>query len=316
MNKRFKLRDLTVDRIALARQGINQHAHILVAKADEDCEDEKDDEKNPFASMKKKKDAKKMMEKSVNDILASITTGLVDAEVLKDSATTEDFRDILPTETLNSLETVIKSVLNAASTGEQMSIQEHMDNLPEEVVDYVADLETQVASLTKSLEEAQKPAEEEVDPIAKAVAELPEEAKAILKANEARLLKAEADLEAFRVEKATAEWVAKARALDGAIEDPEAFGTTLREIADLKPELADAVEKALKTASDRVAAGNLFKEVGHTGAGPSDTESRVAAIAKALRDADPKLSQAAALAKAWTDNPDLYDQHTAEMRNR
>lgn len=290
---KFKLRDLSVNRIALARQGINQHAHILVAKAEEDG----------------------TVEKSVNDILSTIATGLIDAEVLKDSATTEDFRDILPPETLNSLETVIKSVLNAASTGEQMSIQEHMDNLPEEVVDYVADLETQVATLTKSLEEAQAP-EPEVDPVAKAVSELPEEAKAILKANETRLAKAEADLETFRVEKATATWVAKARALDGAIEDPEAFGATLREIADLKPELADAVEKALKTASDRVAAGNLFKEVGHTGGSATDTDSRIAAAAKVLRDADPKLSQAAALAKAWTDNPDLYDQHTAEMRNR
>lgn len=197
-----------------------------------------------------------------------------------------------------------------------MDIQELVDKLPEEVVTYVADLETQVETLTKSLEEAQKPAEPAEDPIAKAVAELPEEAKAILKANEDRLAKAEADLETFRVEKATAVWVAKARALDGAIEDPEAFGATLREIADLKPELADAVEKALKTASDRVAAGNLFKEVGHTGAVETDIESRISTIAKALREADPKLSPAAATAKAWTDNPDLYDQHTAEMRNR
>lgn len=291
----FKLRNLKVSRIALAGGGINPHAHILLAKSEEE-------------------DA--AIEKSVNTVLDSIASGLKDAEILKDSATTEDFRDILPPETLNSISTVIKSALSATSTGEQMDIQELVDTLPEEVVTYVSDLETQVATLTKSLEEAQKPAEPVIDPLAKAVADLPEEAKAILKANETRLAKAEADLETFRVEKATATWVAKARALDGAIEDPEAFGATLREIADLKPELADAVEKALKTASDRVAAGNLFKEVGHTGAGASDTETRIAAVAKALRDADPKLSPAAATAKAWTENPDLYDQHTAEMRNR
>lgn len=297
MTSRYKLRELTVKRIALARKGINQHAHILVTKAEDE------------------EDAKKSMEKSVTDILSTVATGLIDAEVLKDSMTTDDFRDILPPETLTSLETVIKSALSATSTGEQMSIQEHMDNLPEEVVDYVADLETQVATLTKSLEEAAKPAEEEVDPVAKAVAELPEEAKAILKANETRLAKAEADLETFRVEKATAVWVAKARAFDGAIEDPEALGATLREIADLKPELADAVEKALATAAERISKGNLFKEVGHAG-DASEPATRISAIAKALREADPKLSQAASESLAWKNNPDLYDQHAAEMRSR
>lgn len=298
MTSRYKLRELTVKRIALARQGINQHAHILVTKA-------KDEE-----------EAKESIEKSVTDILSSVATGLIDAEVLKDSMTTDDFRDILPPETLTSLETVIKSALSATSTGEQMSIQEHMDNLPEEVVDYVADLETQVATLTKSLEEAAaKPAEEEKDPVAKTLADLPEEAQEIFKANAARLEKAEKELETLRVAKATETWVAKARAFDGAIEDPEALGATLREIADLKPELADAVESALKTAADRVSKGNLFKEVGHAG-DASEPATRISAIAKSLRDADPKLSQAAAESLAWKNNPDLYDQHVAEVRSR
>lgn len=197
-----------------------------------------------------------------------------------------------------------------------MSIQEHMDNLPDEVVDYVADLETQVATLTKSLEEAAKPAEDEkADPVAKTLADLSPEAQEIFKANATRLEKAEKELEALRVAKATETWVAKARALDGAIEDPEAFGTTLREIADLKPELADAVEKALATAAERVAKGNLFKEVGHAG-NASEPAARIAAIAKSLREADPKLSPAAAEALAWKNNPDLYDQHVAEVRSR
>jgi hypothetical protein len=293
-NKRFKLRDLAVSRIAIARQGINPAAHILVAKA----EDEE-------------------IAKAATAILDAITAGLKDAEVLKDTATTEDFRDILPNDTLTSLETVIKSALSATSIGEQMDIQEHIDNLPEEVVTYVADLETQVETLTKSLEEAQKPAEEtpEVDPVAKAIAELPAEAQEILKSTTARLEKAEKELEATRLEKATATWVSKARAFDGAIEDPEAVGATLRDIAEYKPELAESVEKVLRTAADRIAKGVLFGELGHVSK-ETDTESRIAAVAKAAREANPKLSQAEAMADAWLANPDLYDQHEAERKNR
>jgi hypothetical protein len=314
MTKRSKLRDLTISRIAIARQGINPHAHILVAKAEDDCDDE--DEKNPFTSAKKKKEMKDKMEKATLSILDTIATGLKDAEVLKHSATTEDFRDILPSETLTSLETVIKSALSATSLGEQMSIQEHIDSLPEEVVTYVADLETQVATLTKSLEEAAKPAEPEVDPVAKAIAELPAEAQEILKSTTARLEKAEKELAASRIAKATEVWVAKAAAFKEAVEDTNALGNALREVADIKPELADTIEKAFATAAERVAKGNLFKEVGYTGPAATDAEARVEVIAKSLREVNPKLTEAAALAQAWTENPELYNQYVTEQRQK
>ena len=187
--------------------------------------------------------------------------------------------------------------------------------VPDEVLDYIEDLETRVEQAETVAKAAKKDADPEVDPIEKALAELPDEVAGLVKDQKERLEKAEQALEASRIAKANEQWVAKARSVDGLIDNPEEFGSQLREVAEIDSDLADNLVKILETANARLSKADLYKELGR-GAGPTpnSAEERIAHIAKSLREADPKLTPEQAEAEAWERNPELYDQHVAERR--
>lgn len=317
---RFKLRNLAVNRVSLVDQGANQFSRILLAKNKGKSEEEKPEEETDDKKKKKKSlppFMQEKMSKSLDETITNFHAGLVDAGVLKEESTPSDLRDILPAETLSSIESVLKSALSAEpTTGDEMDLEALVDQLPEEVVDYVTDLETKVKDLTKRLEDAEKPApeDEETDPVAKALATLPAEAVELFKAQSDRLAVAEKELAESKIAKANETWIAKARAFDGVVEKPEEFGVILREVADIKPELAASIETALKVAAERVTKGDLFKELGHGTAPASDIESKVEQLAKSFIEADAKLSPSAARAKVWQESPELYDEYLQEQR--
>lgn len=190
--------------------------------------------------------------------------------------------------------------------------------VPDEVLDYIEELETRVEKAEEAAATAE-PANDDtdVDPIEKALSELPDELADLVKGQKERLEKAEEALEAQRIAKANEEWVAKARAVDGLIDNAEEFGSQLREVAEINSDLADTLVKVLETANERFSKADLYKELG-AGASPvtGSAEEKVQAIAKSLREADPKLSQEQAETEAWERNPELYDQHVAEQRER
>lgn len=81
----------------------------------------------------------------------------------------------------------------------------------------------------------------------------------------------------------------------------------------LTAEQVAKVETVLRASSEAMKASELLKEKGATGSGNgSDAMAKAEGLAKALREADPKLSHAQAMAKAWSDNPDLYKQYQDE----
>jgi hypothetical protein len=197
------------------------------------------------------------------------------------------------------------------------------EQIPEEVLTYVETLEGDLKKaeadyeeLQKSIDEKQDPSDnkgEVTDPIEKALAESPEDVKAIFKAQQDRLEAAETELQEQREARANATWIGKVAAFDGVIDNPDEFGPELRKVADVDPELAESIATALQTATERSSQAALFSEVGKGMAlSETDAQSKVESIAKSLQEADPQLSEAEARAEAWKRNPELYDQYVAE----
>lgn len=188
--------------------------------------------------------------------------------------------------------------------------------LPDEIVDYIGDLQDNVEELTKRLEEVEYVEDDgEYDPIAKALGEMDEEAASILQEKLEKLDALEATVIENEIEKADNEYIAKARAFDG-LGDPNEIGPALRRLSEVSPEDAAVVEKALTAAAEQTRTSDLYEELGHAIAKVGSAEDQIVQIAKAAQNADPSLSEEEARAKAWEENPELYEEHAREMAER
>lgn len=183
--------------------------------------------------------------------------------------------------------------------------------VPDEVLEYIEALEGRVEELT-AVEKAAAPAP--TDDIEKALTELPEGLADLFKAQKAELEETRQALEAERVAKAEAEWVEKAAALEGVIDNTEEFGAKLRALSEVDSELADSIVSALSAASERVAKADLFVEKGHRGGAPTSAEEKIEQIAKSLVEANPAKTLETARSEAWESNPELYDEYTNEKQ--
>jgi Putative phage serine protease XkdF len=77
----------------------------------------------------------------------------------------------------------------------------------------------------------------------------------------------------------------------------------------------DALRKSMASASAMVKQSGLLKELGSSAAGGAvSAEEEIKTIAKGLRQKDPTLNEAAAIAKAVDQNPELYARSRAEAR--
>lgn len=267
---------------------------------------------------KPKVDPTQAMAKRVDDTLELVTKGLVSAGVFTEDATARDLRDMLPTEVVTKLTNIVSARKSADATPQEASmnpdeLQALVDELPDEIVDYIGELEDRASEAETALAKAL--GEDEVDPIAKALSELPDEVAAIVKSQQDRLTQAEQELQAERIAKANETFVTKARAFDGVIDKPEEFGPVLRQFAETNPEAAEALENHLRAASQRVTKSALFSEFGHE-ATDSEVTSQVEAIAKSYQEANPNLSLEEARGMAWEQNPSLYEQYRAEKQTR
>lgn len=195
-----------------------------------------------------------------------------------------------------------------------MDIEALVNDLPDEIIDYIGGLQEQTESLQKRLDEIEAETEEDLDPIEKALSEAPAEFVELWKADRTRLEQLEKETERARIAKADATWTDKARAFDGIVKAEE-FGPTLRRVAEYLPEDAEAITKALTAAAEQHRTADIFKELGTSASGTTDSETQIEAIAKSFQEADPKMGDDEARALAWERNPELYNQYVAERRS-
>jgi hypothetical protein len=189
-----------------------------------------------------------------------------------------------------------------------------VEQVPDEILDYIEDLETRVEKAEAFIASLDDPASEPTD-IEKALTELPPAMAEFVKSQSERLAEAEKALEAERLAKANAEWTQKLRSIDGLVDNPGDLGSKLQKVAEGDPELADSILSTLQAANARLAKSDLFAELGHGVPAGTDTAlGKVQAIAKAITEAHPTKTAAEAEAEAWEANPDLYDQYVAERR--
>lgn len=198
-----------------------------------------------------------------------------------------------------------------------------VNELPDEIVEYIAELQEETTQLRKRLEEVEvnkadeADEEDDRDAIEKAFDALPEELQAIIVEKFDRLAELEAEQAEEAIAKRDAEFVAKARAFDG-LGDPDELGPALRRLADESPEDAELIEKALSAAAAQTEeTQTIYDEIGHAvnKSADSDTVGKVEAIAKSYQEANPALSDEDAMAQAWEHNPELYDEYVLEQRN-
>ena len=276
---------------------------------DGESEDMPEDEA-PDDEMDDEEDKKKKLEKNLMDTLEAVTKGLIETDVFVDDATASDLRDMLPGETLSSIEEVLKSAGSAEPVGEAgMSEPSAVSATDlEELIEYVEKLEADIVDLEKRLVEPPEDAD-----IAKALGELPADVADIVKADRAALIEARENLAKADIEKADREYVTKMNALPGIVDAPETFGPVLRQVAAFDADLAKAIEAVLVTANERITKGDLFTEAGNVGRiVGGDAMEKATNIAKSMVEASPGLSLEEARSRVWETNPDLYAEYSAE----
>lgn len=206
------------------------------------------------------------------------------------------------------------------------------DDLPDEVVAYIEALEEEVTeneSVIKTYEalvlkdddfdddgedededEDDYEDDGEIDAIVKSNPALADYIAKMERTNaeyEERIAKAERTAEAERSERLRRDYVAKAAGLPAINATADELGLLLKELNDLSPKHAEKVEKLLAAANEQIAKSDLFREVGRAGTGVTVSAS-VEGAAKAIQKAYPNMTYEQAIAKAYDDNPALYEE--------
>lgn len=117
------------------------------------------------------------------------------------------------------------------------------------------------------------------------------------------------ELDEERETRRAAERVAKAETFTHVPLAKEKLVGVLKALEALPEADRQEIEGLLDTVQKAVAQGELFKVLGRDGPAPDSAEGKLSAIAKALKEADPKLTDEQAMARALEANPELYGQY-------
>lgn len=200
-------------------------------------------------------------------------------------------------------------------------------DLDPEVVAYIDALEAEVDTLSEAAEvtksEIEKKDQEIADlksTVAKSAPLDPEAAekemlakadpalRAIIEKNQKAAEEAQAIAKAERDARLEREFIAKAEALPMLTEDKTTLAGVLRRAAEsLSAEDQTVLNTVLKAANEQIAKSNLFSTMGNGGAETTISKS-VEAKAEEIRKADPTLTREQAIAKAYEDDPSLFQQ--------
>lgn len=229
------------------------------------------------------------------------------------AAPEENRRPVVKIERPKSREDVGKSSTLTPSNSPEGRMTEEIskDDLPQEVVDYIEALEGTIDSLMEGDDDGDDgvdvgKSDPDVDEILKANPALQE----IVKAANERAEAAEAIAKAERAERVRRDMISKADSLVMISDNKEDLATLLGALYEKAPEEAEQVEKLFRAADEQIRKSDLFKEIGKSSVGTST--SSVEGIAAELRKSDPTLSVEASIAKAYEQNPSLYDQALKE----
>ena len=212
----------------------------------------------------------------------------------------------------------------------------NMDGLPDDVVEYITDLEKAVGDAADLLDgdldddpkgddtkdDDPKPKAEDdpkeddkVDEPEPALAKLAKADPAVaelIKSNEkmkSDLEKAQQDIEKERSVREIGEYVSKAKdEFKNINKSPADLGLMLFNLHKADAKLANDVTEVLKAADAQLDAASIFGELGKSGANTTVSGS-VEAKAAELRKANPELTEEQAIAQAYADDDTLYNAH-------
>jgi len=188
------------------------------------------------------------------------------------------------------------------------------DDEVDSMLNYIEALESANESLMAKLDEAEDFSDEDdnsellksADP---AIVEL-------FKAAESRAAVAEEIAKAERENRLQREFIEKAAAYDNLPVESGTFGIVLKDAAEsMNADTYDALTTVLSAANEAIAQGGLMNEIGITKS--FDAESgmgRIEQVASVLQAENADLTREAAIAKAVTDDPSLYDIYNEERR--
>lgn len=187
------------------------------------------------------------------------------------------------------------------------------DDEHESMLNYIEALESANESLMAKLDETDEHSYSEHSDILKgadpAVVEL-------FKAAEERAAVAEEIAKAERENRLHREFIEKAAAYDNLPVESGTFGIVLKDAAEnMDADTYDALTTVLSAANEAIAQGGLMNEIGVTKS--FDAESgmgRIEQVASVLQAENADLTREAAIAKAVTDDPALYDIYNEERR--
>jgi hypothetical protein len=183
----------------------------------------------------------------------------------------------------------------------------------ESMLNYIEALESANESLIGKLEESEEGQVSEYDHILKGA---DPEIVELFKAAEERAAVAEEIAKAERENRLQREFIEKAATYDSLPVESGTFGIVLKDAAEsMDADTYDALTTVLAAANEAISQGGLLNEIGVTKS--FDAESgmgRIEQVASVLQAENADLTREAAIAKAVTDDPSLYDIYNEERR--
>ena len=187
------------------------------------------------------------------------------------------------------------------------------DDEVESMLNYIEALESANESLMAKLDEAEEEYVDDDNEILKgadpAIVEL-------FKAAEDRAAVAEEIAKAERENRLQREFIEKAATYDSLPVETATFGIVLKDASEsMDADTYDALTTVLAAANEAISQGGLMSEIGVTKSFDAGSGmGRIEQVASVLQAENTDLTREAAIAKAVTDDPSLYDIYNEERR--
>jgi hypothetical protein len=309
MPKKFALSKMELDEISLCPSGDNPPAKVVIAKADPSLSISK--KKNPGAN---KPHEYVNEDEEKNGATKCDQCGMAENAPMHQAARKgglkKAFGDWLDSISKHggegkSNETQVDSdtVEIDSDPDREETVPEKIkkDDLPDEVVDYIEALETEVEELQKAVD-GDEPDDED-DLIEKADPEV----RALIEKAQQRAEAAEAIAKAERDARIEREMLAKAQKLVHVNDNTDELAKTLKSLHEANPELAEGIEKMLTAANEQIAKSGIFSEIG-LGGGDTTISKAIESRVQEIQKANPNLTREQAETQAYEENPEMYDE--------
>ena len=187
------------------------------------------------------------------------------------------------------------------------------DEEVESMLNYIEALESANETLMAKLDEAGEESFEEYYHILKGA---DPEIVELFKAAEERAAVAEEIAKAERENRLQREFIEKAATYDSLPVETATFGIVLKDASEsMDADTYDALTTVLAAANEAISQGGLMSEIGVTKSFDAGSGmGRIEQVASVLQAENTDLTREAAIAKAVTDDPSLYDIYNEERR--